>query len=73
MDECAAGTHNCSPSEQCVNEEGTFQCSPACRPGFRVQAVPRVPGNVASTKAAVCEDIDECAEGLHSCLLATQR
>ncbi|KAE8752651.1 hypothetical protein FOCC_FOCC000773 [Frankliniella occidentalis] len=66
VDECATGTHNCSPSERCVNEGGAFQCSPACEPGFRVRAAGRL-------TATVCEDIDECAEGLHSCLIASQR
>lgn len=69
VDECATETHSCSPSERCVNEEGAFQCSPACEPGFRVQ-----PSRSSSRlTAVVCVDIDECAEGLHSCLIATQR
>ncbi|KAJ1525633.1 hypothetical protein ONE63_008851 [Megalurothrips usitatus] len=41
VDECAGQTHNCSPSEKCVNVEGSFQCSPACEPGFRVRAPTR--------------------------------
>jgi nidogen (entactin) len=32
VDECARGTHDCSPFADCVNQEASFACR--CRPGY---------------------------------------
>ena len=32
IDECAAGTHNCSTNTFCTNNEGSYNCT--CNPGY---------------------------------------
>ena len=32
IDECAAGTHNCSANTFCTNNEGSYNCT--CNPGY---------------------------------------
>ena len=32
IDECAAGTHNCSTNTFCTNKEGSYNCT--CNPGY---------------------------------------
>ena len=52
IDECREHSHDCSPSANCTNNIGSYNCS--CRAGFR--------GN-----GKQCEDIDECREDLADC------
>jgi len=56
IDECAEGAAQlCGSSSFCVNTPGTFHCE--CKTGY---ASPT--GTMRS-----CEDVDECATGMHSC------
>jgi hypothetical protein len=57
VDECMLGTNNCNPSEQCVNNPGSFWCNPTCRAGYQLD--PQNPQN--------CIDIDECKEKVDTC------
>ncbi|XP_033310494.1 fibrillin-1-like isoform X1 [Bombus bifarius] len=71
IDECVRGQHKCDTRlfEKCFNLPGTYRCErptsfeqrqrqkPACPSGFRYH--PRL---------RRCTDIDECAEGLDSCV-----
>ncbi|XP_035677024.1 mucin-5AC-like [Branchiostoma floridae] len=52
IDECAYGSHNCSPDATCTDTVGSFTC--ACNPGY-------------SGDGLTCTDIDECADGSHNC------
>ncbi|XP_043217552.1 fibulin-2-like isoform X2 [Amphibalanus amphitrite] len=62
IDECEEGTANCQPAaEYCANTAGGFTCQRRqdgvqCATGFRLNAT-----------SGVCDDIDECADGVHSC------
>ena len=56
--ECSLGTHTCTESETCVNNEGSFTCQ-ECPIGY---AVPTPVAN--TTIIETCEDIDECALGI---------
>ncbi|PNF34447.1 Fibulin-1 [Cryptotermes secundus] len=51
------GTNNCNPSEQCVNNPGSFWCNPTCRAGYQLD--PQNP--------QTCIDIDECQEKVDTC------
>ncbi|XP_046442081.1 protein kinase C-binding protein NELL1-like isoform X2 [Daphnia pulex] len=58
--------HQCHLNSECRNMPGWYAC--ACKPGFRS---PRQ--DILDTfLGALCQDIDECAEGLHSCHGNTQ-
>ncbi|XP_070549910.1 fibrillin-1-like [Ptychodera flava] len=46
IDECIIGQHNCTVLQQCINEEGSFQC--VCLAGF-------------GSSSGDCQDVDECA------------
>jgi len=35
VDECSLSTSDCSPSDDCVNTDGSFECLPRCQTGFR--------------------------------------
>ncbi|XP_038630474.1 fibulin-5 isoform X2 [Scyliorhinus canicula] len=48
IDECTSGTHQCNPSQICINTEGGYSCS--CNEGYWL-----VDGQ--------CMDIDECRHG----------
>ncbi|NTX12804.1 VCBS repeat-containing protein [Myxococcus sp. CA056] len=52
IDECAAGTDNCSENATCTNIGGSFTC--ACTAGYEGDGV-------------TCTDIDECAAGTDNC------
>ncbi|XP_029995516.1 fibulin-2-like isoform X2 [Sphaeramia orbicularis] len=54
INECVQGSHNCGPTFDCVNTEGSFRCNPKprCSVGFNVDAQ----GN--------CVDVDECTLAL---------
>ncbi|CAG7729741.1 unnamed protein product [Allacma fusca] len=61
IDECKpqAGVRSvCSPTQQCVNTQGSYQCISKiiCPAGYE--------SDVNGTK---CEDIDECERGTHTC------
>ncbi|KAL6257929.1 hypothetical protein P5V15_011528 [Pogonomyrmex californicus] len=65
VDECANGIATCSIGEGCVNTEGGYRCSPTCPPGFRLRD-----NNSRAAYGAedvLCEDINECLLGLHTC------
>ncbi|XP_032793634.2 protein kinase C-binding protein NELL1 isoform X2 [Daphnia magna] len=58
--------HQCHANSECRNMPGWYAC--ACKPGFRS---PRQ--DILDTfLGALCQDVDECAEGLHSCHGNTQ-
>ncbi|XP_012149839.2 uncharacterized protein LOC100874867 [Megachile rotundata] len=64
VDECSNDLSNCGIGEQCINFEGGYRCSPACPSGFQ----PRNNADYGVNGVEeICEDIDECALGLHSC------
>ncbi|XP_051874723.1 fibulin-5 [Pristis pectinata] len=48
IDECTAGTHQCNPSQICINTEGGYSCS--CTEGYWLSD-------------GQCMDIDECRHG----------
>ncbi|AKF80124.1 EGF domain-containing protein [Myxococcus fulvus 124B02] len=52
IDECAAGTDNCSENATCTNIGGSFTC--ACTAGYEGDGV-------------TCTDINECAAGTDNC------
>ncbi|KAL9970865.1 hypothetical protein ACROYT_G023317 [Oculina patagonica] len=52
VDECANGNHTCHPAADCINAEGSFNCS--CRSGYNGTDIN-------------CTDIDECTIGYHGC------
>ncbi|RMX47721.1 hypothetical protein pdam_00012358, partial [Pocillopora damicornis] len=52
IDECAAGTQDCSKNAVCNNTKGSYNCS--CKPGY-------------SGNGRTCEDINECADGTSNC------
>ncbi|XP_043527700.1 fibrillin-2-like [Frieseomelitta varia] len=66
IDECNNGLSNCGISEQCINFWGGYRCSPVCPPGFQLS------NNSHSSNEESCQDINECALGLHSCNVLTE-
>ncbi|XP_041465044.1 fibrillin-2-like [Lytechinus variegatus] len=54
VDECSLIEGICA-NGICVNTPGSFRCD--CRPGYR-----------ANVAMHICEDIDECQEGMHRCV-----
>ncbi|XP_076668059.1 uncharacterized protein LOC143368830 isoform X1 [Andrena cerasifolii] len=67
VNECIDGSSNCGIAERCVNVEGGYRCSPVCPPGFQLHNRTDYFSNVDES----CQDINECALGLHSCNLLT--
>ncbi|XP_034247207.1 protein kinase C-binding protein NELL1-like [Thrips palmi] len=71
QDECAAGTHRCpAGAAHCVNMPGWYYCR--CRPGYRTAfkdfaALAADASDATDAQGAVCVDVDECAEGSHTC------
>ncbi|OQR69512.1 hypothetical protein BIW11_12208 [Tropilaelaps mercedesae] len=64
VDECASGQNDCPEWLTCENKVGGFIC--VCPAGYRQTALR--PVNVTSAyDADGCVDVDECAEGLHTC------
>ena len=45
MNECEIGFHNCHANADCINTDGSFECS--CKDGYQGD------GNV-------CDDVNEC-------------
>jgi len=35
VDECAVSADDCSPADDCVNTQGSFDCLPRCADGFQ--------------------------------------
>ena len=66
IDECNNGLSNCGISEQCINFKGGYRCSPVCPPGFQLS------NDSHFSNEESCQDINECALGLHSCNVLTQ-
>jgi hypothetical protein len=56
VDECTNLTHNCAPNATCADNVGSFACT--CDKGFV--------GN-----GTYCEDLNECATGVHNCANGT--
>lgn len=56
VDECSADVHICGSNANCTNTNGSYHCS--CYSGF-------------TKSGKQCVDIDECADGVHSCLGGT--
>ncbi|XP_064385364.1 uncharacterized protein LOC135334155 isoform X9 [Halichondria panicea] len=52
VDECAMGIDNCDSNAECMNTEGSFNCT--CNPGYTGDGL-------------LCNDIDECATNTNSC------
>ncbi|XP_017758004.1 PREDICTED: fibrillin-3-like [Eufriesea mexicana] len=67
IDECSNDLSNCTTGEQCINFEGGYRCSPVCPSGFQVLNN----SYHARRKEELCQDINECALGLHSCNIST--
>ena len=79
VDECSlaealptASPHTCSPNTQCRNTDGAYECE--CKSDFRRPGRKGYrPVNNSGVEASqywnsfVCEDIDECLEGLDDC------
>lgn len=67
IDECSNDLSNCTIGEQCINFKGGYRCSPVCPSGFQLL------NNSYHTriKKEPCQDINECALGLHSCNIST--
>jgi EGF domain/Calcium-binding EGF domain/IPT/TIG domain len=60
VDECAAGTDNCSSDASCSDTESSFSCS--CNAGF---------SGDGTTSGTGCSNIDECASGADDCVDTT--
>ncbi|KAL0113527.1 hypothetical protein PUN28_012588 [Cardiocondyla obscurior] len=68
VDECTNRIATCSLGERCVNTKGGYRCSPTCPPGFWLRNNSRS----ANQAEELCEDINECLLGLHTCDSVTQ-
>ncbi|KAL1116125.1 hypothetical protein AAG570_005620 [Ranatra chinensis] len=61
VDECAAGLHTCNnATSTCINMPGWYYCT--CAPGYT-----SVITVVKSQPITICQDIDECQLGNHTC------
>ncbi|XP_076236207.1 uncharacterized protein LOC143180395 [Calliopsis andreniformis] len=67
IDECSNGLSYCGIGELCVNFEGGYRCSPLCPPGFQL----RNDSDYFIKNDDLCQDINECKLGLHSCNIST--
>ncbi|CAK9820357.1 FBN2 [Anthophora quadrimaculata] len=67
IDECSNGLSNCAIGEQCINFDGGYRCSPICPPGFELRNNSYYFNGIQDS----CQDINECALGLHSCNILT--
>ncbi|XP_020621686.1 cartilage oligomeric matrix protein-like [Orbicella faveolata] len=65
IDECARA-NPCYESDKCENRVPGYQCA-ACPDGFRGNAPSGVGLEDAQNSKQVCEEIDECKEGISSC------
>ncbi|CAL4183931.1 unnamed protein product, partial [Meganyctiphanes norvegica] len=64
-DECSLGTDNCNEATHfCINTHGSFTCQKKGAPGDPPQCPA---GYKYNTQKSSCEDVNECAEGLHVC------
>ncbi|RZF46907.1 hypothetical protein LSTR_LSTR008035 [Laodelphax striatellus] len=60
LDECATQQHSCRTADSdCVNMPGWYYCR--CKPGYRTAI------NQDNVFATTCQDVDECANGSHTC------
>ncbi|CAH0764725.1 unnamed protein product [Diatraea saccharalis] len=60
IDECVEGTHLCDQYQNCLNTNGSHECT--CKIGFEQDIT-----------TGACVDVNECATDQHSCILETQR
>ncbi|XP_076756473.1 uncharacterized protein LOC143426737 [Xylocopa sonorina] len=67
IDECSNGLSNCGMGERCLNFDGGYRCSPTCPPGFK----PTNNNYYLNRIEESCQDVNECALGLHSCNIST--
>ncbi|XP_078366293.1 uncharacterized protein LOC144650486 [Oculina patagonica] len=65
IDECARA-NPCYESDKCENRVPGYQCA-ACPDGYRGNAPSGVGLEDAQNAQQVCEEIDECKEGISSC------
>ncbi|XP_015912023.1 fibrillin-1 isoform X2 [Parasteatoda tepidariorum] len=58
VDECREESHDCIPTESCINSIGSYRCVPIvqCPHGYRWRP-----------ERSKCDDVDECSEGSHDC------
>lgn len=61
-----ASANPCYESDKCENRVPGYQCA-ACPDGFRGNAPSGVGLEDAQNSKQVCEEIDECKEGISSC------
>ncbi|XP_047357054.1 fibrillin-1-like isoform X1 [Vespa velutina] len=67
INECVVSPNVCTESTHfCVNTQGSFSClkmvgTKSCPAGFKFDKT-----------SQTCKDVDECAEGIHSCLEETE-
>ncbi|KAK7094973.1 hypothetical protein V1264_006443 [Littorina saxatilis] len=55
VNECYEGSHRCSADQECINNEGNYECVQLCPPGY------------VRTTTGQCQDVDECSTDQHRC------
>lgn len=65
VDECSEFGDVCEPTEQCVNEEGSYDCVPADQQQQRTESCPA--GFGLDRTGTRCTDIDECSQRVDNC------
>ncbi|XP_059051450.1 fibrillin-1-like [Achroia grisella] len=65
IDECEESSEICRPDQMCVNQLGQYDCKPKLDPSRLSTSCPD--GMRHRPGSTICEDIDECLEGIHLC------